>query len=225
VEADAAPTRPSPARLAFWTLFVVTYAAAAYAQRNARGNPDAVYKYSTFANGMVFYALWLGVILLIALNRLDLLALNGLRPWGRSLRLAAYAIAAIVLCELVVSLIPLPKAPGKEQGLTPSHWESAHAGAFAANLVLFAVAAPFVEELMFRGLGQSLLRFLGRTPSMVLVGVAFGLDHGLLEGLLVLIPFGIIVAWVRDRTGSVVPGMLVHAVFNGGTLILAVVFS
>jgi len=119
----------------------------------------------------------------------------------------------------------LPEAPGKEQGLTPSHWQASHAGAFAANLVLFAVAAPFVEELMFRGLGQSLLRFLGRAPSVVLVGVTFGLDHGLVEGLLVLIPFGIIVAWVRDRTGSVVPGMLVHAVFNGGTLILAVALS
>jgi membrane protease YdiL (CAAX protease family) len=225
VEDDGPPARVNPARLAFWTLLVVTYAVTAYAQRNAHPDPNAVFKYSTFENGMVFYALWLAIVLAIAFNRFDLLALREPRPWSRSLRLAAIAIGAIVACELIVSLLPLPESPGKEQGLTPTHWEPAHAGAFAANLVLLAGAAPVVEELMYRGLGQSLVRFLGRVPAMVVVGVAFGLDHGLVEGLLVLIPFGIIVAWLRDRTESVVPGMLVHAIFNGGTLVLAVVLS
>src|SRR5262249_39635510 len=101
-------------------------------------------------------------------------------------------------------------------------WEPAHAGAFAANLFLFALIAPFVEELTFRGAGQSLLRFLGRTPSIVLVGVAFGLAHGLVEALLILVPFGIALAWLRDRTDSVLPGMLVHALFNWTALPLIV---
>ena len=93
---------------------------------------------------------------------------------------------------------------------------------FAANLVLFAVIAPFVEELTFRGSGQSLLRFLGRWPSIVLVGVAFGLAHGLVEALLVLVPFGIALAWLRDRTTSVVPGMFVHGLFNAAALVTIV---
>src|SRR5439155_24982539 len=123
--------------------------------------------------------------------------------------------------EIVVSTLPIEN-PGKEQGLTPEHWEPAHAGAFAANLVLFAVVAPVVEELTFRGVGQSLLGFLGRWPSIVLVGVAFGLAHGLVEALLVLVPFGVALAWLRDRTNSVVPGMFVHALFNGAALIAIV---
>ena len=161
----------------------------------------------------------------MAIQRFDLLALRPPQNWGRALKIAGVAMAAIVACELAVSFIPLPQSPGNEQGLTPPHWEPAHAGAFAANMVLLAVIAPFVEELMFRGLGYSLLRFLGAYPSMLIVGVAFGLDHGLLEGLLVLIPFGIALAWVRERTNSVLPGMLVHAVFNGGTLALAVLLN
>ena len=52
-----------------------------------------------------------------------------------------------------LELLPLPQSPGKEQGITNVHWEPAHAGAFAANVVLFAVVAPFVEELTFRGAG------------------------------------------------------------------------
>src|SRR4029078_6554188 len=83
-----------------------------------------------------------------------------------------------------VSLTPLPQSPSNEQGLTPTGWEPKHAAAFAANVALFAFVAPVVEELTFRGLGQSLLRFLGRWPSILLVGVAFGATHGLLEALL-----------------------------------------
>jgi membrane protease YdiL (CAAX protease family) len=219
---SAAATRPSPTRLAVWALFVVAFIVSAYAQRGTRGNSDAVFRYSTFENGLLFYALWLGVVLLIAVGRFDLLALRPPRSWLRAFRLAVAAAAVIVAADIVASLLPLPESPGKEQGISPTHWEPAHAGAFAANMVLLAVVAPFVEELTFRGEGQSLLRIFGRAPSILITGIAFGLAHGLVEGLLVLVPFGVALAWLRDRTESVFPGMLVHAIFNGLTLALAV---
>jgi hypothetical protein len=218
-------SRPSYVRLFFWASWVVAFAAGAYSERGTKTSPNTVYEFATFRDGTVFYAVWLAFVLLVAVGRFDLLALRAPQSWPRAFRTAGIALAAIVACEILVSLLPLPQSPGKEQGLAPTHWESAHAGAFAANLVLFAVIAPFVEELMFRGLGYSLLRFLGAYPSMLIVGVAFGLEHGLLEGLLVLIPFGIALAWVRERTDSVVPGMFVHGLFNGVTLVLAVSLS
>jgi membrane protease YdiL (CAAX protease family) len=138
---------------------------------------------------------------------------------GRAAGLAAAVVAAILVWENVVSRLPLPESPGQEQGLANIHWEPKHAAAFAANFVLFAVIAPFVEELTFRGAGQSLLGFLGRWPSIVLVGVAFGLAHGLVEALIVLVPFGMALAWLRARTDSVVPGMFVHGLFNAAALI------
>ncbi|MDX6481974.1 MAG: protease family protein [Gaiellaceae bacterium] len=222
---EDARTRPSYVRLGFWALWVVLFAALNYSERGARADPDVIYKFSTFASGAIFYAIWLGAVLLIAIDRFDLLALRAPRSWKKALGLAAIAAVAIVTCEYLVTLLPLPISPGKEQGLAPTHWEAGHAAAFAANVVLFAVIGPFVEELMFRGLGQSLLRFLGRVPAILLVGIAFGVDHGLVEGLLILIPFGIALAWVRDRTDSVWPGMIVHGLFNGGSLALAVLVS
>jgi membrane protease YdiL (CAAX protease family) len=214
-------------RLACWTAMVAAIAGLNYAARfssssNTTPAGNEVYSWSQFVGGMFFYAVWLGIVLAIAVDRYDLLAFRPPPSWLRSARLAATAIVAIYLFELLVSLVPLPESPAKEQGLTPSHWEPAHAAAFAANLALFTIAAPLVEELAFRGLGQSLLRFLGRWPSIVLVGLAFGLAHGLLEGLIVLIPFGLALAYVRDRTGSVVPGMVVHGLFNGVALAYSV---
>jgi membrane protease YdiL (CAAX protease family) len=232
VEAEAAQPRPRPGRtrLASWIFFVGLIAAANYAARFTGGSGagsrgvshQEVYSYSTFVGGSIIYAVWLGIVLLIVMDRFDLLALRLPQRWGRALGLAVAAVLGIFVWEGVVSYIPLPQSPGNEQGITNVHWEPAHAGAFAANFVLFAVIAPFVEELTFRGAGQSLLGFLGRVPSIVLVGLAFGLAHGLVEALLVLVPFGIALAWLRDRTGTVLPGMLVHAVFNGAALALIV---
>jgi membrane protease YdiL (CAAX protease family) len=220
--------RPSYRRLAFWTLFVALIAAINYAFRFTRSHGHhgtghvSIYSYSTFTGGTVEYVIWLGIILLICIDRFDLLALRAPRSWGRAAGLAVGVVAAIWVWEGIVSILPLPQSPGSEQGITNVHWEPAHAGAFAANVVLLAVIAPIVEELTFRGAGQSLLRFLGSTPSILLVGVTFGLAHGLLEALLVLVPFGIALAWLRDRTDSVVPGMVVHALFNGAALAAAV---
>jgi len=225
VEAPRAPFLPR--RLAAWAIFVALIAGLNYYARFAGGSGTGntrqeVYSYGTFAAGLVLYAIWLGLVLAIVVDRFDLLAFRPPAGWSRALGGAAAVIVGIFVWEGAVSTLPLPESPGKEQGLTPTHWEPSHAGAFAANLVLFTLVAPFVEELTFRGAGQSLLRFLGRAPSILLVGVAFGLAHGLVEALLVLIPFGAALAWLRDRTESVVPGMLVHALFNGIALAAAV---
>jgi CAAX protease family protein len=214
-------------RLAAWTTFVTAIAALNYAARfsgtgTSTSSRQEVYSYSTFVGGAVLYAVWLGVVLLIAIDRFDLLAFRRPQNGRRAAGLALAVIVAIYALEAVVSTLPLPQSPGKEQGLTPTHWEPSHAGAFAANVVLFALIAPIVEEATFRGLGQSLLRFLGRWPSIVLVGASFGLAHGLVEALLVLVPFGVALAYLRDRTGSVVPGVIVHGLFNGVALAAAV---
>ena len=231
MEAEAAPPRPHPlyTRLACWCGFVGLIAAVNYAARFSGGTSGSrgvshqeVYSYATFAGGTILYAIWLGIVLLIVTGRFDLVALRAPRSWGRAFGLAAAIVVAIFIWEIVISNLPLPESPGQEQGITNVPWEPAHAGAVAANFVLFAAIAPFVEELTFRGAGQSLLRFLGRWPSIILVGVAFGLAHGLVEALLVLVPFGIALAWLRDRTDSVVPGMFVHALFNGTALVLIV---
>ena len=233
MEVDAAQPRPRPShvRLALWVGFVGAIALVNYAARFSSGSSGSkgvsrqeVYSYSTFAGGTVIYAIWLGIVLLIVHRPLRP-AGAALAPWvGASARARCRRSSARRLVwEAAISYLPLPESPGQEQGITNVPWEPAHAGAFAANFVLFVVIAPFVEELTFRGAGQSLLRFLGQWPSIVLVGVAFGLAHGLLEALLVLVPFGIALAWLRDRTNSVVPGMFVHALFNGAALAYIVV--
>src|SRR5262249_42927693 len=112
---------------------------------------------------------------------------------------------------------------GKDQGIVPKRWESSHAGAFVANYVVIAVLAPIVEELIFRGFGVTAVRsFVSAAATVLWVGIAFGVWHGLVVAFPALAALGAILAIVRLRTRSVYPTMAMHALFNGTTLILAV---
>lgn len=211
----------SRVRLASWFALIAAVAALNYAAYGKHGSGQEIYQWSSFANGVVFYALILGLVFVLAIDRWDLLALRPVVTLGASARIAATAMVAVLAWESVIAFLPIEN-PGKEQGLTTSHWEPAHAAAFAANVALFVVLAPFVEELLFRGVGQSLLRAsIGPLPAIAAVGVAFGAWHGLLYALLVLIPFGWALAIVRERTNSVYPGMIVHALFNAFAIVSA----
>jgi uncharacterized protein len=87
---------------------------------------------------------------------------------------------------------------------------------------VIAVIAPLVEELTFRGLGYSLLARYGRWPAIILVGLAFGLAHGLVQAFPLLAAFGAGLAYLRSRVNSVYPCMIVHGVFNAVALTVAV---
>jgi membrane protease YdiL (CAAX protease family) len=87
---------------------------------------------------------------------------------------------------------------------------------------VIVVVAPVVEELTFRGLGYSVLVPFGRWTAILLVGVAFGLAHGLVNAFPFLAAFGAALAYLRSRVDSVYPGMIVHGLFNAVALTVAV---
>lgn len=206
-------------RLAWWLVLVSALIAVGYGSRAAAGkpDPDVAYRYSTAVGGVLQYAIILGFVLLIARPEWALLALR--RPSGHVVSSVLIAFAAIYAASYLVSLY---SDPGKEQGLTPDGWDSSRAAPFVVNFVVFAVVAPFVEELTFRGLGYSVLAPFGAVAACLGVGLGFGLAHGLLAGLPVLIVFGTALAFVRSRTDSVYPGMVVHAIFNSIALVVSV---
>lgn len=208
-------------RLIGWTLLVAALALLGYASRAAGGKPDkdVAYQYSTAVSGAVQYAIILAIVLAITRPEWRLLALRRPSSYGRAASTALLALAAVYATSAVVSAY---SDPGREQGLTPDTWDSHRATQFAVNFVVFAGVAPVVEELTFRGLGYSLLAPLGQWAAVLWVGLAFGLAHGLIEGLPILIVFGAGLALLRARTDSVYPGIAVHAAFNAVALVVSV---
>ena len=212
-------------RLLAWSVLVGLLAFASYGARlaDAKTPDDVLYLWSTFAGALIQYGIMLALVLAIAQGlRSPLLALERPVAMGRAAKLGAAAFGIILAATAVLS--PFLDA-GDEQGLVPDAWDSSRAVPFLANALVVVVVAPFVEELLYRGLGMSLLLpFVGPLLSIAVTGVAFGLAHGLVLGLPVLSIFGITLGWLRWKTGSVYPGMVVHGIFNAAALVAAIAF-
>jgi membrane protease YdiL (CAAX protease family) len=90
-------------------------------------------------------------------------------------------------------------------------------GADAALALLSAVvAAPFFEEVIFRGLlFATFRRRFGLVVSAFASALIFAAAHGYgWVGLVSVLWSGALWAWSYERTRSIVPGMLAHAIVN-----------
>ena len=218
-----------PGRLVAWLVFVLALTLLNYLGRYASDDTpeDVAYQWVSSVAVVVQFGIMLGILLLITIGlpKRELFALRRPASWKRALGLAVICLVAIYAFSLaytgVLSLLGDFDAT-EEQGLVPDDWDSSRAAPFIAFFLAVTLLAPFVEELTYRGLGFSLLSPYGVVLAIVATGVLFGLAHGLLIGLPVLTFFGIVVAWLRAKTGSVYPGIMLHAVFNGIALLVSV---
>jgi uncharacterized protein len=91
-------------------------------------------------------------------------------------------------------------------------------------LIGAAVGAPIAEELLFRGLLFGVLREsrLGFAGTLMMTSALWSALHMQysLYGLIAIFFIGLYLGWLRERTGSLVPPMVCHALYNG-TIVVA----
>jgi ABC-2 type transport system permease protein/sodium transport system permease protein len=126
---------------------------------------------------------------------------------------------AAELAELLRSAAPLPQALRDRASELLASWREAGA---VPTLLCLAVVPAVTEELLFRGyLFTALRRALPPAATVLTTAAAFGLFHLLLGGFLtwerglVAALLGAALGCVRLWSGSVLPGMLLHATHNG----------
>jgi len=206
-----------------WWAFVCFFAALAYASHFSGEKPpkDVAYRWDSSILGLIQYAFIFGVIwlLTLGLDRRRFLALRRPTSWWRATGIAALVLVAVLAVGAAVAPFGDPE---REQGLIPENWDSHKIPQFAAFAAIVTVVAPIVEELMFRGVGYGLLERFGRPAAVILVGIAFALTHGLVAGFPVIATFGIGLAYLRSRTDSIYPCILLHASFNAAGLAIGV---
>lgn len=92
------------------------------------------------------------------------------------------------------------------------------------EIVTFIVLAPLVEEWLARGVAWFALReHASPRATLWTTSALFALMHGLQGGLLVLphrLFGGLVLGWLRQRSGSIVPGIVAHAVWNTCALLV-----
>ena len=95
-------------------------------------------------------------------------------------------------------------------------------GELGMTLLLLAVLAPLVEELVFRGLLYGWLAGRwGRTVGWIVSSLAFAAAHAEPAHIILVFPLGLLFGWLRQRTDSLLPSLVAHIANNGLALIAA----
>lgn len=168
------------------------------------------------AGQLAFYAVAISVTLVVLAGRrnIDVRELGWRRTSWRwllaSVPLAVLGLAiAGALGGVAQSLLPHVQ---NQQCITVRQ-QYGHSILLALPVV--CLAAPVVEETIFRGVLYRWLRgVLPLGTAMFVSGAVFALAHADTLLFLPLLGFGMFLAWIYERAGSIWPGVLVHALFN-----------
>jgi membrane protease YdiL (CAAX protease family) len=158
-------------------------------------------------------------VLLVALPWLGGLSLRelGIR-WFDQRSITAGVLGAIAMYVVTIGLAGAQFAftHQKPEEAAIALFSSTHDRALMATFtVLAAVAAPFMEEFVFRGfLFNAFARYLPVWAAATISGIIFGISHGSPTAFLPLAGSGIVLAYVYARSGSLTASMITHALFN-----------
>ncbi|MGD6818741.1 CPBP family intramembrane glutamic endopeptidase [Metabacillus sp. 113a] len=111
---------------------------------------------------------------------------------------------------------------------TQASYESAASGgtlAFIAQFLMIAVLTPLGEEFAFRAVLTNALKKYGPWISIIGSALIFAAVHGLNEVWVSAFVTGLAAGYLFYRTGSVWPGVIVHATYNGSITILTAVVA
>ena len=180
---------------------------------------------TTFVYLILQFAVLLGGCYLIILRpyglRLADLGLGQLR--GNHIRLGAVGgLLALPLVTMVnYSIQSLQDTPFDNPQIDILTAGGMEPEALIGFLIMGGLAAPFAEEIAFRGILFGWLRGrMSAFPAIFLCGFFFALLHGFPQLVPALTVIGMLFAYLRLATDSLWPAMIAHGVFNMATTML-----
>ena len=96
------------------------------------------------------------------------------------------------------------------------------------NIILFVymvIAAPILEELMFRGAVMNLLAPVNRTFALFASAMFFGLMHCNFNQMFNGFLLGLVFGYIAFKSGSVIPAVICHITANLNAYIIAYIFE
>jgi membrane protease YdiL (CAAX protease family) len=131
-----------------------------------------------------------------------------------------YLLALIPMAALMFATSPF-RDKNNQNALLTLLAESPDLGTVAAICFAAVILAPLYEELLFRVVLQGWLgTVVDARYSIPIVALIFGAIHGLPDGI-ALLPLAGVLGYVFHRRHSYVSVLVIHGLFNGTMLILA----
>ena len=129
------------------------------------------------------------------------------------------AIAPLVLMGLSLNVVT-----GLVLSLVPEEWMSAYeasssmvtSGYPVVMVLATVIAAPVIEEIIFRGLAYTRMKKgMPTAVAMILSSALFGVAHGQWVWMLYAFVFGLVLVWAFEHTKSLLANILLHLSYNG----------
>lgn len=144
------------------------------------------------------------------------LIVRGSDWWGVPAGMVVQVVIALITAPLVVWLFP-DGAP--EQGIAEITGQSRSVIDQLAVFIAVAVAAPLIEEMLFRGMLLSwLARRMRNWPAIIVSAAAFAGIHLLDPNAIAVVPglflLGVVLAWVALKRGDLSLPIAIHSGIN-----------
>lgn len=177
--------------------------------------------------GLVMSIIFIGTLYVVVLqpNRQGFDTVGVLRfakgDWHVIIRLTFLLIILSILLVILMSILGVGTDNSKTMSLQT---QVTLMNVFIA-FVSAAIISPVYEEIFYRGF---LFRFFsnryGVWPGMLISSAIFTLAHlPTYNTLPVNFVSGLIFAWAYEKTGSVIPSMIIHGTFNGIAILLTTI--
>ena len=182
------------------------------------GDSEFAFPVFTFLSGVMVYFVLKEIYSKEQMQ--NLFSIPDLREALRLIMLVIVLDLFVVLpIHVVVTTLVFPDADQQE---IITMFEDASDTSVAILAFSVAILTPFAEEILFRGfiLGMLMKRY-SDTQAIVISSLIFAIAH---EPIAMALAFGggLLYGWVRIRTGSILPGMIAHAIWNGFITIIVI---
>src|SRR5262249_18339724 len=138
--------------------------------------------------------------------------------WRDAAGVAAIALGLVWTTSYVIEIAA--GHASREQAI-PMYWDASRVDVFVVNALVIAGFVPIVEESLCRGLAFFLLGPFGTPVAIAGSAIAFALAHGAVLDLPWVLVTGLGLGYVRARSGSLYPSVLLHATINGVAVLAA----
>jgi uncharacterized protein len=139
------------------------------------------------------------------------------------LRLSGLAAACMVWlgCLAFIQLYVMALVPLGVEMISSLESTTSHGWPLWSAFVLMAACPAVFEEIAFRGvIYERLRRVGGPREALIVQALMFSILHLLPAIFISHFVIGLGLGWLRARTGSLIPGMLAHGLYNATLLLL-----
>ena len=140
------------------------------------------------------------------------------KPWGTLLWVALFSLGTIIPLSFLYEQLGIEMDENTQQIITSMMKEP-------WGYVAVGILAPLAEEVVFRGaILRTLLGIMSKKNHWVAIIISaaiFGVVHANLAQFINALLMGLLLGWMYYRTGSLVPGILLHWVNNTMAYVLA----